>query len=163
MIVDDRILRVGSSNMNNRSMGLDSECDIAVECPLVDPAIRHLRETLMAEHLGTTRDAVAEGCSHSKSLIATIESMRGRGKTLIPFDPPEFSDTTLGLGASELLDPESVDERFEPLAGRGLFRGFLKRGTRHLWNEMRQRRLERRERNRGRWRRKLRRLIDRMQ
>ena len=163
MIVDDRILRVGSSNMNNRSMGLDSECDIATECPEADPAIRHLRETLMAEHLGTTREAVAEGCRHSKSLIATIETLRGSGKTLVPFDPPDFSDATLGLGASELLDPESVDERFEPLAGRGLFRGFLRRGTRHLWNEMRQRRLERRECNRVRWRRKLRRLIDRMQ
>ncbi|TZG28808.1 phospholipase D-like domain-containing protein [Sphingomonas montanisoli] len=163
MIVDDRILRVGSSNMNNRSMGLDSECDIAIECPDVDPAIRHLRETLMAEHLGTTREAVAEGCSHSKSLIATIDALRGHGKTLVPFDPPEISDATHMLGASELLDPESVDERFEPLSGRGLFRGFLRRGTRHLWNDLRERRLRRREHNRGRWRRKLRRLIDRMQ
>lgn len=31
MIVDDRFLRVGSSNLNNRSMGLDTECDLAIE------------------------------------------------------------------------------------------------------------------------------------
>ena len=31
MIVDDRILRVGSANLNNRSLGLDSECDLALE------------------------------------------------------------------------------------------------------------------------------------
>ena len=31
MIVDDRILRVGSANLNNRSMGADSECDLAFE------------------------------------------------------------------------------------------------------------------------------------
>lgn len=28
---DDRLLRVGSSNVNNRSMGFDTECDLAVE------------------------------------------------------------------------------------------------------------------------------------
>ena len=31
MIVDDRLLRVGSSNLNNRSMGYDAECDLALE------------------------------------------------------------------------------------------------------------------------------------
>ena len=31
LIVDDRLLRIGSSNLNNRSMGLDTECDIAAE------------------------------------------------------------------------------------------------------------------------------------
>ncbi|KRR27442.1 VTT domain-containing protein [Bradyrhizobium retamae] len=31
MIVDDRILRVGSANLNNRSMGADTECDLAFE------------------------------------------------------------------------------------------------------------------------------------
>ncbi|WP_299171459.1 phospholipase D-like domain-containing protein [uncultured Brevundimonas sp.] len=30
-IIDDRLLRIGSSNLNNRSMGLDTECDIAAE------------------------------------------------------------------------------------------------------------------------------------
>ena len=29
--IDDRLLRVGSANLNNRSMGLDTECDLAVE------------------------------------------------------------------------------------------------------------------------------------
>lgn len=30
-IVDDEVLRVGSANMNNRSMGLDSECDVFID------------------------------------------------------------------------------------------------------------------------------------
>ena len=30
-IVDDRLLRVGSSNFNNRSMGFDTECDLVIE------------------------------------------------------------------------------------------------------------------------------------
>ena len=31
LVVDDRLLRIGSSNLNNRSMGFDSECDVAIE------------------------------------------------------------------------------------------------------------------------------------
>jgi phospholipase D1/2 len=31
MIVDDEWLRIGSSNLSNRSMGVDSECDVTVE------------------------------------------------------------------------------------------------------------------------------------
>lgn len=161
MIIDDCILRVGSSNMNNRSMGLDSECDIAletVEAGTPDPAIRKLRETLLAEHLGTTPDAVRAAFERTGSLIATVDCLLGEGKSLVPFEPDRWSDTTLAIGASELLDPESVDERFEPLSSRGLFRGFLRRGTRQLFDNIRERRRLRRERNRGRWRRKFRQL-----
>ncbi|MES2494964.1 MAG: phospholipase D-like domain-containing protein [Pseudomonadota bacterium] len=163
MIVDDCILRVGSSNMNNRSMGLDSECDIAIESEAggsPDPAIRALRERLMAEHLGTTEDAVRDAFDRTGSLIGTVECLIGGGKSLIPFEPATWSDTTLAIGASGLLDPESVDERFEPLSNRGLFRGFLRRGTRQLFDTIREKRRIRRERNRGRWRRKFRKLWD---
>ena len=31
MVIDDRFLRVGSANLNNRSMGADTECDLAIE------------------------------------------------------------------------------------------------------------------------------------
>ena len=31
MVIDDRLLRIGSSNFNNRSLGFDSECDVAIE------------------------------------------------------------------------------------------------------------------------------------
>ena len=31
MIVGDEVLRIGSANLSNRSMGMDSECDAAIE------------------------------------------------------------------------------------------------------------------------------------
>jgi phosphatidylserine/phosphatidylglycerophosphate/cardiolipin synthase-like enzyme len=31
MVVDDEWLRIGSANINNRSMGVDTECDLAIE------------------------------------------------------------------------------------------------------------------------------------
>src|SRR3546814_17492977 len=54
-VVDDRMIRVGSANMNNRSMGLDSECDVTIDAALhanagAEPVIRRLRESLIAAH-----------------------------------------------------------------------------------------------------------------
>ena len=31
VMIDDRFLRIGSSNLNHRSQGLDTECDVAIE------------------------------------------------------------------------------------------------------------------------------------
>src|SRR6185295_4788796 len=39
MIVDDQWLRIGSSNISNRSMGVDTECDVVVEAQ-GDEAVR---------------------------------------------------------------------------------------------------------------------------
>src|SRR5690606_19852136 len=54
-VVDDRLLRVGSSNLNNRSMGFDTECDLIVEAVAGRPgaaavreAIRRVRDDLLA-------------------------------------------------------------------------------------------------------------------
>ena len=77
----------------------------------------------------------------------------------MPLDPEGWNDTAIAIGASELLDPESVDERFEPLSNRGLYRGFLRRGTRQVLGTIRERRRQRRERNRGRWKRKFHKLF----
>ena len=52
IIVDDRLMRIGSSNLNNRSLGLDSECDLAIEASdeRARRAIAGLRDRLLAEH-----------------------------------------------------------------------------------------------------------------
>ncbi|ODN72001.1 phospholipase D-like domain-containing protein [Methylobrevis pamukkalensis] len=58
MVVDDRLLKVGSSNLNNRSLGFDTECDLTIEARpgASDEAdlrrsITALRNDLLAEHL----------------------------------------------------------------------------------------------------------------
>ena len=130
MVVDDRIVRVGSANFNNRSMRLDSECDVFVgQTETVDPQIAAmatgLRDGLIAEHLGVATDEVASAIVRHGSLIAAIEKLRGSGKTLKPYAIPKLSAATKWLADNELLDPEGPDEMFEPLAKRGLFRGRL--------------------------------------
>ncbi|TMA10561.1 MAG: hypothetical protein E6J89_10290, partial [Deltaproteobacteria bacterium] len=55
LVVDDKLVRVGSGNLNNRSMGLDTECDLAIEANgnvQIRHGIARFRNRLIAEHLG---------------------------------------------------------------------------------------------------------------
>jgi phosphatidylserine/phosphatidylglycerophosphate/cardiolipin synthase-like enzyme len=134
MIVDDRMLRVGSANLNNRSMGLDSECDVLIDAGRQSSrdcarTIAELRCGLMAEHLGVEADRVAATLEETGSLIATVERLRGRGRTLVPFEAPEYTGVAEQVAESEIADPESADQEIEPLARRRLLRG-LRRARR---------------------------------
>ncbi len=100
MIVDDVLARVGSSNLSNRSMGLDTECDVAVEPRgdlRVPPAIAAFRARLLAEHLGTTPHEVSATLEETGSLIATIERFDDRPRSLVALarDPVEVATLAL--------------------------------------------------------------------
>jgi phosphatidylserine/phosphatidylglycerophosphate/cardiolipin synthase-like enzyme len=125
-IVDDRMLRVGSANLNNRSMGLDSECDIMIDAARhekseVAERIAAIRSDLMAEHLGVAQAEVERSFRATNSLIKTVEVLRSEGRTLMPFRPKEPNEVEKTLAHSGALDPESADEKFEPMARHRLF------------------------------------------
>ena len=124
-IVDDRMIRVGSANMNNRSMGLDSECDVTIDTALpankgAEPVIARLRTSLIAEHLDVSEEEVAASFKRTGSLIDTIEAFRGKGRSLELLDlvPPGPMDEF--IADNEVLDPTSPDAMFEGFAERGL-------------------------------------------
>lgn len=124
-IVDDRLIRVGSANLNNRSMGLDSECDVTIDAALsantgVEPTIRRLRESLIAEHLGVEPVAVGRQYEATGSLIDAIEALRGDGRSLERLDLIEPGPFDQYIAEHELLDPESPDAMFENIPERGL-------------------------------------------
>jgi phosphatidylserine/phosphatidylglycerophosphate/cardiolipin synthase-like enzyme len=126
MIVDDEVLRVGSSNMNNRSLRLDTECDVALDAtqnPGTGAEIRAIRLGLLAEHLGSTPEVVAARQEQTGSLVATVESLRDDGRSLRPYEEPDLNAVEQWLADNEVLDPEGPDEMFEALTRRGLFRG----------------------------------------
>jgi len=117
MIVDDRLLRVASSNLSNRSMGLDCECDLAVEAgadTATQQAIRNFRDRLLAEHLGVEVEAVAEAMQRRQSPIKAIESLSGGERTLRPLNTEVDPEIDQLVPESALLDPEQpIDsERF---------------------------------------------------
>lgn len=129
MIVDGQTLRIGSANMNNRSMGLDTECDVTID-PGADGAavIASIRDGLIAEHLGLPVEHVAREIEAHGSIIATIEALRGPGRSLRPYEIPDLSTVEKWLADNEVLDPESPSEMFEVTAKKGLFRRL-----RHPW------------------------------
>src|SRR3546814_18666077 len=119
------MIRVGSANMNNRSMGLDSECDVTIDAALpanagAEPVIRRLRESLIAEHLDVTDDEVAATFKRTGSLIDTIEALRGKGRSLeLPnLVPPGPFDEF--LAHTEVLDPTSPHAMVEGFPNTGL-------------------------------------------
>lgn len=113
MVIDDCFARVGSSNASNRSMGLDSECDLAVESSEAQDcsdAIVAFRRRLLAEHLGVEADDVAAAEQAHESLIDAIESLRGGERTLEPLSGAIPEDVDAWVPESELLDPEKPVE-----------------------------------------------------
>jgi phospholipase D1/2 len=112
LVADDRLLIVGSANLNNRSLVLDTECCVALEAgegesAAASAAIARVRDRLLAEHLGVEADAVAAALRRSGSLVETVEALRGGARTLVPLDAavPEELDGLVPEAA--LVDPEA--------------------------------------------------------
>ena len=89
MVVDDEFARVGSANLNNRSMGVDTECDLAMEAHGREDAIQamaDLRRSLLGEHLGVDPQVFEARFRASRSLVKTVESFLGGPRTLITME-----------------------------------------------------------------------------
>jgi phosphatidylserine/phosphatidylglycerophosphate/cardiolipin synthase-like enzyme len=116
LIVDDRLLLVGSPNFTERSVALDTELAITWECASEDDALRHcirdVRTKLLAEHSGAPEREFTE----PRGLCAKLDTLLARGNTrlrvrevhapgplgavLAPlFDPGDSELTTEALGA----------------------------------------------------------------
>ena len=88
MIVDDRLLHIGSANLNNRSMGTDTECDIAIEAKTEREraAIRAVRDRLIGDHCGVAGKEVAAALAAGASLTALPERLGANGHALVAID-----------------------------------------------------------------------------
>jgi phospholipase D1/2 len=138
LIADNEIVRIGSANLSNRSLGFDTECDLALEAEgnrTIEQAIERLRNSLLAEHLGASAEDFARTMDQTHSLIASIKKFRtDRSRTLelVDCSVPEWLDQM--IPDSALLDPETpiapeklVDE-FVLSDERGSSSGALFRG-----------------------------------
>lgn len=129
LVVDDRLLRIGSSNFNNRSMGFDSECDLAIEADPNDGAhehirgaIRSVRQQLVCEHLGVPIDEFERTTGQGKSFLQAVETLRGQGKTLRRFTSRAVADEDSPLAENDLMDPDHVPRSLTRSARRLLTR-----------------------------------------
>lgn len=106
MIVDDRLLRVGSANLNNRSMGTDTECDLVIEATsdAERAAIRQVRARLLADHCGVSIEAALSAAG--QGLIAAAETLSGRGHRLALIDDGEPDEGAYAEYLQAIADPE---------------------------------------------------------
>ncbi|MEK9969577.1 MAG: VTT domain-containing protein, partial [Ferrovibrio sp.] len=86
MAVDDRLLRIGSANLCNRSIAVDTECDLVIEATTPDQraGIARARNRLIAEHCGADVAEVEALLADTGSLFATLDALQGREHRLCP-------------------------------------------------------------------------------
>lgn len=120
MIVDDEILRIGSANLSNRSMGLDSECDAAIEARgdrRIAGVIHDFRNRLLGEHLDVPAEQVEAALHSHGTLHGAISALAGRGRTLCALEQlPDWPQTVVELA--------SVGDPGQPVSLEGLIDEF---------------------------------------
>lgn len=109
-IIDDQMLRIGSANANNRSMGVDTECDVLIEAEgdeRVAAGIRALRLRLLAEHLGCAPETVAAAEQAGGGMLGAISTLSSPRRGLDRLSPEISEAIAAVLPDSSVFDPDS--------------------------------------------------------
>jgi phospholipase D1/2 len=120
LVVDDRFVRIGSSNLNNRSEGLDTEADIGIEAggEGCSQSIIALRDRLLAEHLDASEELVHQTMTRTGSLIRTIAELNVRPRGLRDMVVSVSEGEVQPVWGTDIVDPARP---FRPF--RGIRRG----------------------------------------
>ncbi|RZN08079.1 phospholipase [Bradyrhizobium genosp. SA-3] len=107
MIVDNRILRVGSANLNNRSMGADSECDLIFEAASDQHRnfIASVRRRLIAHFGGLDELTITQNEDRLFALLDDVSRADG-AKTL-----REVGSSVLTSALATMVQPVADPER----------------------------------------------------
>lgn len=107
MAIDDRFLRIGSANLNNRSMGADTECDLSIEAAddRQRAAIAAVRNGLLGEHCGVDANEVASILARNPSVVGFVDTVSRYGRRLKPIDDGERDRGILPRLAERIADP----------------------------------------------------------
>ena len=113
-IIDDVFLRIGSTNLNNRSQGFDTECDVATlpETEAGRAFVRRLRRRLIAHFLAVDTDAYAAAEDLSPSVGAAILSFEEERLTRLGTAPPTRFDRF--MAEWQFGDPQGSDDAWWP-------------------------------------------------
>jgi phospholipase D1/2 len=127
MAVDDEWLRIGSANLCNRSMGMDTECDVVVEArgeARVAGAVHGFVCRLLGEHLGVEPDRVERAIGERGSIRGAIEALGSEARTLKRLEA-KADVSEAALTAAAIADPEApvtldrLSSYFAPSASSG--------------------------------------------
>ncbi|SFK68843.1 VTT domain-containing protein [Methylophaga sulfidovorans] len=107
-VIDDCLMRVGSANLSNRSMGFDSECDLVIEAETDEhkATVSQFRERLLTEHFGMSADELRQNLSQEGSLLRLIDACQENSHTLRELDCSVSDYANQMLPDSAIVDPE---------------------------------------------------------
>ncbi|MBI5938916.1 MAG: phospholipase [Caulobacterales bacterium] len=130
-IIDDRFLRIGSANLNNRSGGLDTELDLALEAEpgeagqATRAAITGFRDGLVAHFLGRTFIDTQAAIAAAGSLGAAIDALDGATRRLRPVEIHPLGPLETFIRAWALGDPTAPSDAWRPWVRRRRLRAQL--------------------------------------
>jgi phosphatidylserine/phosphatidylglycerophosphate/cardiolipin synthase-like enzyme len=120
-IIDDVLLRVGSTNLNNRSTGFDSECDLAIELghgpehAEARAAITRHRTRTLAHFLGASDAAFDAAFARTGSLAGAIEALdTGPQRRLRKLGPVHIGPLAAVIATFHLGDPVTPGDSWRP-------------------------------------------------
>ncbi len=116
MIVDDALLHVGSANLNNRSMGFDTECDLMIEAETAAHrrTIAAIRNRLIAEHWGAKVEEIEQAFASQARVAAALAQLNGRSARAVREVPRLSAEPAGQTVLASVGDPERAvtAERF---------------------------------------------------
>ena len=126
-IIDRRFLRIGSTNLNNRSFGYDTECDLSIELRADDAAGRaaldRVLHALLGHHGGCPAETFAKAYAERASLRAVLDDPAlmpsPRLCTLVPSHRGPIARL---VEAFHLGDPAGSEDAWRPWRRRAVLR-----------------------------------------
>lgn len=133
-IIDDEVLRIGSANLNNRSIGLDSECDLAFEArdDLERETIRGFLGRLIGHFIDRSALDVLEAMEREGGLAAAINALDAHGgppRRLRPVPTRRLTRVQQFIADWNLGDAMTPDDAWRPWGRRKRLRADLARLT----------------------------------
>jgi phosphatidylserine/phosphatidylglycerophosphate/cardiolipin synthase-like enzyme len=133
-IIDDEVLRIGSANLNNRSIGLDSECDLAFEArdDLERETIRSFLGRLVGHFIDRSALEVLQAMEREAGLAAAINALDVHGgppRRLRPVPTRKLTGVQQFIADWNLGDAIAPDDAWRPWGRRKRLRRDIVRLT----------------------------------
>jgi phosphatidylserine/phosphatidylglycerophosphate/cardiolipin synthase-like enzyme len=131
-IIDDELVRIGSANLNNRSTGFDTECDLSIEAEpgsagdAVRRGVHDFRTRLLAHWLHQPEAALDAAVAATGSLHGAIESFDGPGRRLHPIEIKPIGAFWELVAHLHLGDPAGPTDSWRPWRRRSELQAQIK-------------------------------------
>jgi len=124
-IIDDQLMRIGSANINNRSLGFDTECDLSLEASTDAhrAEITRLRNKLLSHWLGCPQTPMDEAIEACRGVGPALDQLRAMGHCrLRPLHPEPLGALATFVATFHLGDPIGPGDAWRPWKRRAAFR-----------------------------------------